>query len=209
MMKTTLTVLTVLILSAGLGLAAPIDCTQPAGIDVMAIGADGCFIGGNVYDMWSVGGTNAQTVSLSNLTGIGPGGVQNLKFTLTPQDPTGDADTTLRYRVTGGILGVDLGITNATGATTIAENVCTGNFCGEADSALLVTLGPLGVAGYDEIFFTAESQVYISKDINVPEGSSLSDFTNSHHIPEPTTLLLMGTGLFALGFGRKYLRRDR
>ena len=210
MMKTTMTVLAVLILAAGMGLADPIDCTQPGGVaNVMTLNPDGCFLGDNVYDMWSVGGTNPQTVNLSSLTGIDPDGIHYLRFTLGPQDPDGDSDTTLRYRVSGAIVGVDLGITNASGATTIVENVCTVNFCGESGNVFLATVGPLGVAGFDEVFFASQTEVYISKDINVPEGSTISDFSNSHHVPEPTTLLLMGTGLFALGFGRRYLTRGK
>ena len=64
-----------------------------------------------------------------------------------------------------------------------------------------------GIAGFDEVFFPAETEVFISKDINVPDGSTLSDFTNSHHVPEPATFLLMGSGLFALGLMRRYSRR--
>ena len=127
MLKNSLTILTILVLSGTLAYGVPINCTQPTGIaDVLTLNPDGCFLDGNVYDMWFVSGVNQQTVGLGSATGV-DGGVHNLRFITRPNDPDGAADTRLRYRVTGSILGIDLGVTNAFGATTITENVCTVN----------------------------------------------------------------------------------
>jgi hypothetical protein len=55
--------------------------------------------------------------------------------------------------------------------------------------------------------FSPVSTVYISKDIQLQGGSTLSDFVNSAEIPEPFTYILMGSGLLALGLIGRRVRR--
>ena len=114
---------------------------------------------------------------------------------------------------------VDVGLTMAgghtgTGAARVNETICLGA------SALLCgtnpTLGPQvfsdssGQNFSTQVMFPAQSRVGVLKDIFVTAGANgtaaTSDVTNTFSqvaIPEPASVLLLGTGLLAVAWTRR------
>ncbi len=63
--------------------------------------------------------------------------------------------------------------------------------------------------------FPNQTVVGVKKDISLTNlvGTANAEFSvitqHFSQVPEPSAFLLMGTGLLALGFGRRYVRRRR
>ena len=181
------------------------------GTSVLTLGQ--CTFGGLTFDNWSV--------SVSGLTGatvfFGPGSnvtssAVNVQFQVVtnPSPTTGPGDILLMYSLTGGVQGVDIFLGNTSGGVTITENACGSAFvqgsCSNELATLVVSSG--GSQSGLQMFETPVSQVFISKDIQLQTGSTLSDFVNSAEIPEPFTYILMGSGLLALGLIRRKVRKN-
>jgi len=119
----------------------------------------------------------------------------------------GSMDMWFYFQVTGGVMGVDL--MNAGDApTSILERVCSspigmGNICNGSE---LATISAGGGQQAEAMFATTQT-AYIFKDIFVGPGGHLSSFTQSFHVPEPMTFVLIGSGLLALGIVRRRAKK--
>jgi hypothetical protein len=104
------------------------------------------------------------------------------------------------------------GATEGTGLAEVVETYCLGDT--QANGCANGTTGQLHVSSFgptlsQNLEFDPVSVISVSKDINVTSGTygtaSISQVINTfdYDVPEPLSLLLCGTGLFALGFLRR------
>ncbi len=162
---------------------------------------------------------SAGTLTFSNFSAVGTSNIQLMQVQETPSvvyltfNPNliGPTDIYFYMTVTGGAIdGVDL-INGGSSGTSIFERVCSspigiGNVCPQGTQIAEMTVSG---GNSDEVMFQGSYQtIYIYKDILVPGGAHLSSFTQSFHIPEPMTFVLIGTGLLGLGLFGKRLRRS-
>ena len=206
-MKNILIVIGVALLTASLASAAP--CASG---NVLSLGT--CDFGGLTFSNWDVdvAGFTSATVFWGSGSAVTPTGV-NVEFQVTTDPlaaPAGGGDIILRYMVSGSLLGVDLMLGSSFGGVGIIEDVCADDpqvgGCGTTLAQLSVING---VNSTDSATFGSPvTQAWITKDIQLNEGGRISDFINSHEIPEPMTYLLMGSGLLALGLLRRKISRS-
>jgi len=143
----------------------------------------------------------------------------------------GFQDIYLYYQVTGGINQIGLGVngTNSTvGETVCSSPIATtgpnANMCSQAPLANFVAFGEAGPSTVSASFASTQT-AYVFKDINVSPnspnaGGTLTSFTQSFNgggssgqgggegggvgntVPEPLSLILMGSGLVVIGLLR-------
>jgi hypothetical protein len=164
-----------------------------------------CEIGGLTFSNFSAVGSTRIDLMVAQEAGS----AINLTFNpfLTGQD--GADDVYFYFQVTGGVIGVDLTNGGSSG-TSIFERVCStpitvGDVCTGGIGNQLATLTATGGGSDDTYFQQGASTIYIYKDILVQAGETehLSSFTQSFHVPEPVTFVLIGTGLLAFGLMRR------
>jgi hypothetical protein len=177
---------------------------------VLLLNPVGCQLDGILFDNFSVSDNNPAVVSVIGINGAFSGGPDNvLRFTVSPAaPPAGGIDILLGYRVSG-LLGADIELGNYSGLPSVTETVCAVEpvmgIC--PAEQVLARIAASHAGPYGEAYFPLTSPVWIMKDINIPFGSTMSDFANSHAVPEPVTLSLIGFGLFALGLLRRRLKK--
>ena len=198
------------VLFAGAVSATPVvGCADGTG-DVLSLNPMGCELGPLAFSNFEVGSTLVPDMKVGISSGSNfTGSTVNLLFTLN--QPTVPSDTTLLYKVTGPMFGVDMALGTYSGDVSIIENACTvsptlnSNCIAQVGGTSLAAFfvdsgGPTSVA----VAFAEQNEVWIKKDITIGDGGSMSDFNNSHAtVPEPSTYMLIGAGLFGLACWRR------
>lgn len=198
----------VALMAVAVGSAAPL-CTLGVG-DVLTLNPAGCSLGSMLFDNFSVSDNDAVTTYVVGINGAYSGGPNNiLRFTISPSvPPAGGVDIILGYRVSA-LVGVDVELGNFSGLASVTEVACAvqpvAGIC--PAGSVLARIAATPGSPYAEAFFSPHSNVWIMKDINIPNGATMSDFANSHAIPEPVTLSLIGVGLLGLGLLRRRLKK--
>lgn len=192
--------------------AAPV-CGEgyAAGVDVTTISQ--CTVGPFVFSNFSVSsGLNMDgaMVGLSSTTHNASNQTYYLTFgnnfnILALDNLTLYRDVIFKYQVSGPLYEIDGGL-GGTGKRSIAETICGSPFedtaCAPADLRGNLVLTPGKTIAWTTLSKTGSTN-YILKDISMAPGATLSDFTQSYHVPEPAALMLIGSGLVALGLLRR------
>jgi hypothetical protein len=186
--------------SCTLASASPVACMTVLNTNVLGIG--GCSLGGMLFDQFGVNSAPSGSSIFLSAAGTGVvGDSVNLGFQITTPAPP--SDTLFEYRVstlsgTPSIMGVD-NFQNGAGGVRIGELVCAEPFVGgicPTGGVLANFANPPNTSAT----FSPQSQIFILKDISVPNSNSfISSFVNSvDAVPEPGTSLLVALGLFSM-----------
>lgn len=213
-----LVVVALLFVSLGSVVIAPDAEAIPSCMNADNVAAldTGCVLGGLSFTNFVVSpvGVAAQVFlgGLSTVTSTGA----YLTFQVSHDpSPANLADILLYYTVQTlnglpGLSGVEL--FNAGSNVTIREAVCRSEFkngvCPAGD-VLADYVAPENSIRSSS-FPALASTIYVRKDIQLLQDSFISEFTNGHDLspsPEPTTLLLVGSSLAALGLALRRRRR--
>lgn len=196
-------------------------CTDPAnlGEDVLTPGFS-CTLGPLLFQTFSasVGGfTPPFTPQVWLSAGVDPqstefaDGRANLFFQTNfnrPLDWSRDRDVIFRFQVTSTmpVISVD-GWLSGSGDRNIVENICRNSLCsgGIYNTLILTPVDSLGVVSVPQL-----TDFWVVKDISLHGTSetpaTLSEFAQSFTVPEPLTLVLVGSGLLGLGLLRRRMR---
>lgn len=202
---------------AGLAGASTVTCPAPpnGGVPVNVLELT-IACGGLTFSNFNVIPAGGSSFSQVDLVSVDlTGGVVSMTLNPNLSGATGPQDVHFYYQVSGAVTNVDLtvGGVNATISETAcsspiptsgpAANVCEGaplaNFAAFSDPPG-PNMAKANVSG---------SSLFVFKDISVSEGGALSTFTQSFEtgVPEPASMLLIGTACVALGMLRRRVRK--
>jgi hypothetical protein len=167
-----------------------------------------CEFDGLLFSNFSVvNAGNVPNPSMNLVSANSSGGYVNLNFNPSLAAQSGAVDVWFYFTVTGGINGIDLTVAGINGsindfacATPFVSNVCES---GDLASMIVFSGNSQAESFPNDVF---QSPVYIYKNILVQGPGELSSFTQSFHIPEPISFVLIGSGLLALGLLRRKVK---
>jgi hypothetical protein len=222
-MRKVLAVLAATVISMWTVSAAPLPCTS--GTLAVYIGlTEGCTIGDKLFSNFSYVGTgNGGAVPITAggigivpiTTALNPGFLFSAGWSVSSGQ---EQDSHIGYAVTvgnGGFAITDVSATmsgfgtSGDGLLTLAENIdsCPGHFNCNVGDLFLHYNQTASVTGQTVNITGTMGPIYVVKNLTVSGGStgfaSLSgvtqQFSEGGVVPEPLTLLLMGSGLLGLG----------
>jgi len=181
--------------------AAPL-CTGLLGQDVL-VGGFSCQVSGLVFSNFSASNAGGVPNPSVILSGAGQqAGTIFLQFNPNLVNPP--QDMYFRFKVTGYHIGADLHVGGA--GASINEVVCgvpfVNDWCTQQNILANLTANSGGSAA---AYYPGPANVaYVFKDINVSGANGhLTNFNETFIVPEPVTLLLIGSGLVGLGLLRR------
>jgi hypothetical protein len=224
-MKKLLVLVALSMLSLGVASASLLPCTVNQAIDTAVTSSTVITCGGLTFSNFDVpNATGGAAGVIDILAGSDYNSVTGAAYlNFNPNLSGANEDEQFLFEVTGGISQIDMSVGGSD--ATITERACNNPIPTTGGLAALCTnsagtesVTPLGqitvFSGESDqpVFsspFTSTSPVYIFKDIETGSApdSQLSEFTQSFEpgstTPEPLSMVLLGSGLLALGLLRR------